>query len=117
MRAAVDTRDRRLERDAARSARSITCSRSSSADGCWEGEMVWNTMILSQYVIVRRVVGPPARRARARADHPALSTSRQRREGGWGMHAESAGYVFFTTLAYVALRLLGLGADEPSPTT
>ena len=27
------------------------------ADGGWEGEMVWNTMILSQYVIVMTAVG------------------------------------------------------------
>ena len=26
-------------------------------DGCWEGEMVWCTMILSQYVIVQHLAG------------------------------------------------------------
>src|SRR6185436_5441420 len=31
----------------------------------------------------------------------------------WGMHPESSGYVFFTTLAYVALRLIGVGPEDP----
>jgi squalene/oxidosqualene cyclase-like protein len=81
-------------------------------DGCWEGEMVWNTMILSQYVIVRTVVGRPIRDEATQAGirrHFALS---QRPDGSFGMHPESPGYVFFTTLAYVALRLLGVGPSD-----
>lgn len=83
-------------------------------DGCWEGEMVWNTMILSQYVIVREVVGRPLR-----LDEPSRTAAirhyqvSQRADGSFGMHPESGGYVFFTTLAYVALRLLGVEAAEP----
>src|SRR5262249_46923687 len=37
----------------------------------------------------------------------------RRPDGGWGLHAESPSYVFITTLAYVALRLLGQSADSP----
>src|SRR6185436_12110871 len=33
--------------------------------------------------------------------------------GAWGMHATSEGYVFFTALAYIALRILGVPADDP----
>jgi 2,3-oxidosqualene cyclase len=81
-------------------------------EGDWEGEMVWCTMILAQAVIVRTVVGHP---------YPAEERGRivrhfvhcQRTDGSWGMHPESRGYVFFTTLAYVALRLLGETADAP----
>jgi lanosterol synthase len=80
--------------------------------GCWEGEMVWNTMILSQYVIVRRVIGRPFDE-KQRAQILKNFTVTQRSDGSWGMHSESEGYVFFTTLAYVALRLLGLPADDP----
>ena len=36
-------------------------------NGAWEGEVVWCTMILSQYVIVRHVAGRPID-DRARAD-------------------------------------------------
>ncbi len=81
--------------------------------GDWEGEMVWCTMILAQAVIVRTVVGQPYG---CEADkhgiikHFAVT---QLRDGSWGMHPESPGYVFFTTLAYVAIRLLGVPADDP----
>ena len=30
-------------------------------DGSWEGEVVWCTMILSQYVIVRHITSDPSR--------------------------------------------------------
>jgi lanosterol synthase len=38
-------------------------------------------------------------------------------DGVWGLHPESQGYVFFTTLAYVALRLLDLPPDDPMLST
>ncbi|MSP60851.1 MAG: 2,3-oxidosqualene cyclase [Myxococcales bacterium] len=82
------------------------------ADGSWEGEMVWNTMILSQHVIVRAIVGRPfdeATRAGILRHYQVTRTL----DGAWGMHAESDGYVFFTTLAYVAQRLLGVPASDP----
>ena len=76
-------------------------------DGSWEGEVVWCTMILSQYVIVRRVVGrgfgDNERRGIVR--HYQVTRTAQ---GGWGLHPEDDAQVFTTALAYVALRLLGL---------
>lgn len=81
-------------------------------DGDWEGEMVWCTMILAQAIIVRTITGRPytedehARIVRQFAYY-------QDADGAWGMHPESPGYVFFTTLAYVALRLLGLPPETP----
>lgn len=80
-------------------------------NGCWEGEMVWCTMILSQYVIVRHVIGrsfDEIERARILRHYGVTRTA----EGAWGLHRESPGYVFTTTLAYVALRLLGLGPEH-----
>src|SRR5581483_6620249 len=81
-----------------------------SARGDWEGEMVWNTMILSQHVIVRTLCGRPF------SEHDREGIIRhfefwQGTDGAWKMHPESGGYVFFTTLAYVALRLLGVGPE------
>jgi lanosterol synthase len=81
-------------------------------DGCWEGEMVWCTMILSQYVIVQHVAGrawDDDTRRRIVRQYEVTRTA----EGAWGLHPESGGYVFTTTLAYVALRLLGLGPEHP----
>lgn len=83
------------------------------ADGCWEGEVVWNPMLLAQRVIVHRIVGSPAPGESERArmiQHLRVTVTP---EGGWGMHPGSGPYVFFTTLAYVALRLLGVGPEDP----
>jgi lanosterol synthase len=69
-------------------------------------------MILAQYVILRgflnRQIGEPERSRIVR--HFECT---RRSDGGWGLHAESPSYVFITTLAYVALRLLGQPADSP----
>jgi len=80
--------------------------------GDWEGEMVWCTMILAQAVIVRTVVASPYNEAEKARIVIHFERS-QLSDGSWGMHPESPGYVFFTTLAYVALRLLGVPADSP----
>ena len=80
--------------------------------GDFEGEMVWCTMILAQSVIVRFILDRPysAEEQQRIIRHFEVT---QTPEGAWGMHPESEGYVFFTTLGYVALRLLGLPADHP----
>ncbi len=80
-------------------------------DGAWEGEMVWCSMILSQYVIVRHMVGQPV----AEKDHAGILHHyrvTRTQQGAWGLHPESPGYVFTTALAYVALRLLGLPPEH-----
>jgi squalene cyclase len=38
----------------------------------------------------------------------------QQTDGGWGTHVESPSTMFGTTLQYVALRLLGVAADDPA---
>lgn len=81
-------------------------------DGHWQGEVRWNTVLLSQWVLVARMIGrpigdPTARRCRIgflRSQSPA---------GGFGMHLEAPDQVFPTTLAYLAMRLLGIGPEEP----
>ncbi len=74
--------------------------------------MVWNTMILSQYVIVCRIVGrtlPEPTRAAMTRHYGSTVTP----EGGWGLHAESGPSPYCTVLAHIALRLLGNRADDP----
>ncbi|MCC3774372.1 prenyltransferase/squalene oxidase repeat-containing protein [Streptomyces sp. UNOB3_S3] len=81
-------------------------------DGCWEGEMEWNSTILSQYVIVMRILGlPPDETSR----QGMITYFRNTRtpQGGWGMHPAGPPSPYATVLAYVALRLLGLGPDDP----
>jgi 2,3-oxidosqualene cyclase len=84
-------------------------------DGSFEGEVVWCPMILAQYVVLRAFLRrPTAEPERSRMIRHFECTRRP--DGGWGLHAESPSYVFVTTLAYVALRLLGLSADAPMMT-
>jgi squalene/oxidosqualene cyclase-like protein len=81
-------------------------------NGAWAGEVVWNPMLVCQYVIVCHIVGHPVpeeRRERVR-----LSLERQvNPDGGWGMHPDSDTYLFHTVLGYVALRLLGYDKHDP----
>src|SRR5262249_37405133 len=86
------------------------------ANGCWEGEMVWCTMILSQYIIVQGVVGRPFG-SETRAGMVKYFQVSRTPEGVWGLHPESSGYVFFTSLAYIGFRHLGTGPDDPMPAT
>ena len=81
-------------------------------DGSFEGEVVWCPMILAQYVILRGFLNRPiAEPERARMVRHFARTRQP--DGGWGLHSEAPSYVFVTTLAYVALRLLGLSSDAP----
>jgi len=82
------------------------------AAGDFEGEMVWCTMILAQSVIVRTIVGKPYSDQDRKKIYRHFKVS-QATDGSFGMHPESPGYVFFTTLAYVALRLLGFESKDP----
>lgn len=94
-------------------AQAVTHLRDQQLDnGAFAGECVWNPMLVCQYVIVCHVTGreiPDARRRRVR-----LSLEQQvLPDGGWGMHVDSDAYLFHTTLAYVTLRLVGHGPDDP----
>jgi squalene/oxidosqualene cyclase-like protein len=85
-------------------------------DGAFEGEVVWNPMLLGQYIFVRTIVaGPGSSPFSADEKRKMIRYFEATRtpEGGWGMHPASGPYVFFTAISYVALRLLGVAADEP----
>ena len=82
-----------------------------SARGDWEGEMVWCPMITAQVVIARHVAGHPADTATREGILRYLGGTATA-EGTWGLHPESPGYVFVTTLVYVAVRLLGVAAND-----
>ncbi len=82
--------------------------------GDWEAEMVWNTMLLAQYILVHRIVAGTPTITGARREAMIQHFSHwQRADGGWGMHPESPSYVYFTTMAYLALRVLEVPADAP----
>jgi squalene/oxidosqualene cyclase-like protein len=80
--------------------------------GAVAGEVVWNPMLVCQYVIACRVLGRPVDPERRRRVRRALERQ-VRADGGWGMHPDSDSWLFHTTLGYVTLRLLGFPADDP----
>ncbi|SRR5579871_479475 len=83
-----------------------------SANGCWEGEVIWCPMITAQYVIARRILNLGFDDSTRDGIIRYFETTRVN-GAGWGLHPESQPYVFVTTLVYVALRLLGVPPEHP----
>lgn len=82
------------------------------ADGRVAGEVVWNTMLPCQYVLLCHVLRRPIEPGRARRIYRSLQVQ-ARPDFAFGMHPHSGAYLFHTVLAYVALRLLGHGPGDP----
>lgn len=80
--------------------------------GCWEAEVVWCPMLSAQYVMVGYIMKKPLDAARKEAILRYFELW-QREDGSFGLHAESHGYLFVTTLVYVAMRMMGLELDDP----
>ena len=81
-------------------------------NGALAGEVIWNPMLVCQYVIVCHILGRPIDPTRKRRIR--LSLQRQvRPDGGWGMHPDTGSWLFHTVLGYVALRLLGYDRTDP----
>lgn len=80
-------------------------------NGCVVGEVVWCAILTSQYVIVSHIVGQPLSETRRRRCLRAFAWF-QNADGGFGLHDESGSYLFVTTLAYVAMRLLGVSPAD-----
>jgi Squalene-hopene cyclase N-terminal domain len=81
--------------------------------GCWEGEVAWNTMLLSQYVLACRMVGRWPLPEHDRGQILCHYRAARRGDGSWPLHGEAPGSLFVTVLAYVALRVMGVPADDP----
>jgi hypothetical protein len=82
-----------------------------SANGSWEGEVIWCPIITAQYVIARRILNLGFDDS-TRAGIIRYFEVTRVNGVGWGLHRESHPYVFVTTLVYVALRLLGVSAEH-----
>jgi hypothetical protein len=86
---------------------------SQDAEGYWEGEVAWNTMLLSQYVLTSRMVGRPRWSERDRDMILRHFEAARCTDGSWPLHSEAPGSLFVTVLAYVAVRILGVAPEEP----
>jgi len=93
--------------------------------GAFAGEVIWNPMLVCQYVFVCHVIGHPIPERRKRLIRRSLEVQ-EFPGGGWGMlpvvqpddpqaprQFQGNAWLFHTTLGYVALRLLDVPADDP----
>lgn len=93
-------------------ARARQCLLSMQQDeGHWEGEVVWCPMLSAQYLICAYLMGIEVAPTRIAKIH-VYFRAWQHEDGSFGLHAQSPGYLFVTTLVYVALRLTGVSESE-----
>ena len=93
-------------------------ARLQAEDGAWPGDYGGPLFLLPMYVSLchaaRRVSGLGDLRRRQMI---AYLTGSQREDGSFGLHADALqGSMLSTALGYVALRVLGVSADQPSAT-
>ena len=85
-------------------------------DGHWAGDYGGPHFLMPGLVVVWYIMGQPSlmldEEATELLKHYILV--HQQVDGGWGTHIESPSTMFGTTLMYVALRLLGVGVDDPA---
>ncbi len=94
-------------------------------NGAFAGEVIWNPMLVCQYVFVSHIVGHEIPEDRKRLIRRSLEVQ-EFPDGGWGMlpvvhpdepdqprQFQGKAWLFHTTLGYVTLRLLGASADDP----
>ena len=82
------------------------------ADGSWRGDYGGPNFLLPMAVSAYHICGRPLP---PRLADGAVTYLRSivGRDGSVGLHVEAPGCVFTTALSYVALRLLGVGPDDP----
>lgn len=85
-------------------------------DGQWAGDYAGPHFLLPGFVIAAYITGdrdttlsPPCCRGME-----VYLRNHQQEDGGWGTHIESPSTVFGSVLNYVALRLVGVPADDPA---
>ena len=83
-----------------------------SPKGSWHGDYGGPLFLLPMYVGTCHIVGAPLDDA-TRAGMIAYLTTHQNPDGGWGLDVEGDSHVFTSVLNYVAMRLLGIDADDP----
>jgi squalene-hopene/tetraprenyl-beta-curcumene cyclase len=109
----LDRHDERLEdraRAAAMRARDFAY-RIRKADGHWCAELESNTTVTAEYVFMRQALGLDLRSKREGLIR--YFFHQQKPDGSWGLATNHAGDVSTTAETYLALRILGVGVDDP----
>jgi len=82
-------------------------------DGHWAGDYGGPHFLLPGLVCTFYITNAPMQRYH-QDGFVAYIRSHQQCDGGWGTHIEGASTMFGTVLNYVALRLLGVPAEDPA---
>ncbi len=84
-------------------------------DGAWRGDYGGPMFLLPMYLAAQHIGGRPVE-PRRREGMLTYLRGAQHADGSFGLHVEGSGCLFTTVLSYVALRLLGLPADDERAT-
>jgi squalene/oxidosqualene cyclase-like protein len=86
-------------------------AKTQSPSGSWHGDYGGPLFLLPMYVGTCHIVGIELERE-TRDGMIAYLTNHQNPDGGWGLDVEGDSHVFTSVLNYVAMRLLGVAADD-----
>lgn len=83
------------------------------ARGYWWGELESNVTITAEVVLLHKIWGTDRTRVSALKKAETYLRSQQRDHGGWELYYGDGGELSTSVEAYMALRLLGVAADDP----
>jgi squalene-hopene/tetraprenyl-beta-curcumene cyclase len=83
-----------------------------SPEGYWWAELESNVTMTAEVVLLHKVWGTDAARPLAKAEN--YLRSQQRDHGGWELFYGDGGDLSTSIEAYMGLKLLGVGAEEPA---
>lgn len=86
--------------------------RTQADSGAWEGDYGGPLFLLPLYVATTYIMDEQPE-PEVREDIVRYLRNHQNADGGWGLHVEAPSYVYTSVLNYVAMRLLGVEADDP----
>ena len=86
--------------------------RKQQPDGYWWAELQSNVSIMAEVLLLHHVWGDFERVPKLQAE--AYFRGEQRAHGGWELAYDDGGEVSVSIEAYLALRLLGVPADDPA---
>lgn len=110
MTVATEISKTRVEQAIARSQNHLLSIQES--DGYWCAELESNVTITSEVILLHKIWGTDPQRPLAKAE--AYLRSQQREHGGWELYYGDGGELSTTVEAYMALRLLGVEAQDPA---
>ncbi|MGJ3249427.1 MAG: squalene--hopene cyclase [Elainellaceae cyanobacterium] len=85
------------------------------SDGYWWAELESNVTMAAEVVLLHKIWGTDKTRPLQKIEH--YLRSQQRDHGGWELFYGDGGHLSNSVEAYMALKLLGVSADDPAMVT